>query len=68
MPIRMPQCQASQLCDPATSPTPRGRELSQLPPGLPEGRIPVAPEFMAMFILSRTGGNKPRRRGNTRIS
>lgn len=55
-----PSCQRD---DSATSPQPRGRELSQLPPGLPEGRIPGAPAFMAMFILSRTRGNKPRRRG-----
>lgn len=37
------------------------------PGGLPEGRIPVAPKFTAMFIWSKTRGNKPRRRGNTRI-
>lgn len=37
-----------QLCDPVPR-SPVGTFL-----GLPEGRIPMAPEFMAMFILSQT--------------
>lgn len=36
--------------------------------GPPEGRIPMAPEFMAVFILSKARGNKPRRKGRNRIN
>lgn len=68
-PVRMHNVVHSrQLRDPAISPHPRSWECSQLPQGLPEGRIPVAPEFMAIFILSKTRGNKPRRRGKNRVS